>query len=130
MDHLLARCLKRAQMPLRPVDERLRLALERLASSLDENVSIADAAAAARLSPSRLMAIARTDLQCSLRSCRRWLRTFRVARAYAGGCSLTEAALAAGFSSSAHLSSAAREHFGIRPSDILAPGNRAAIRSL
>jgi AraC-like DNA-binding protein len=113
-----------------PIDDRLRRALAALGGSLDENLPVARAAAAAGLSPSRLMAIAHQQLGVPLRAYRRWLRTFQVARAYATGASLTEAALAAGFSSSAHLSVAAREHFGIRPSDILAPRNRAAIKAV
>ena len=101
-----------------------------LAATLDTNLSIDEVAAAARLSPSRLMTLAHTQLGASLRAYRRWLRAFQVARDYAAGASLTEAALAAGFSSSAHLSAAARDHFGIRPSDILTPHNRGGIRAV
>ncbi len=124
------RLLAREQLGTRPVDERLHLAISALAGALDENLSMAEIASAARLSPSRLMALAREQLGTSLRPYRRWLRAFDVARAYATGASLTEAALAAGFASSAHLSIAAREQFGIRPSDILAPQHRALIRTL
>ena len=56
-----------------------------------------------------------------------WTRAFAVARGYAAGASLTRAALDAGFASSAHLSATSRESFGIRPSQILSPGNRARI---
>ena len=51
-------------------------------------------------------------------------------RDYAAGLSLTEAAFAAGFASSPHLSVSTREQFGIRPSDVLRPANRATIRVL
>lgn len=115
---------------LRPIDDRLRSALHALEDTLDRNTPVAQIAAAARVSPSRLMALAREQLGTSLRSYRRWLRAFQVARDYAAGCSLTAAALKAGFASSAHLSVAAREHFGIRPSDILTPANRHAIRTV
>ncbi|AKU99133.1 Transcriptional regulator, AraC family [Labilithrix luteola] len=124
------RLLAHEQVGTRPVDERLQLAIGALAGALDENVSMAEIASVARLSPSRLMALAREQLGTSLRPYRRWLRAFEVARAYASGASLTEAALAAGFASSAHLSIAAREQFGIRPSDVLAPQHRALIRTL
>ena len=93
-------------------------------------MAIEELALAARLSASRLMALARRQLGSSLRQYRSWLRSFRVARDYAAGRSLTEAALEAGFASSAHLSAATREHFGIRPSDVLSPANRGAIRLL
>jgi AraC-like DNA-binding protein len=123
-------CLARDRLDLRPVDDRLRAALGLLAETLDENISISELASAARLSPSRLMGLAHSQLGASLRHYRRWLRAFRVARDYAAGVSLTQAALAAGFSSSAHLSAAARAHFGIRPSDILTPPNRRGIRAI
>jgi AraC-like DNA-binding protein len=35
-----------------------------------------------------------------------------------------------GFASSSHLVTAARAQFGIRPSQILSPGNRPAIRAV
>lgn len=122
--------LEGGRLGLRPIDDRLRTALGVVGATVDQNVSIDDIASAAGLSGSRLMNLAHAQLGASLRSYRRWLRAFRVARDYAAGASLTEAALAAGFSSSAHLSAAARAHFGIRPSDILTPRNRAAVRAL
>jgi transcriptional regulator GlxA family with amidase domain len=126
IDHALAS----ERLELRPIDERLQRAVAVLAETLDVNVGIDEVASAARLSASRLMSLAQTQLGVSLRGYRRWLRAFQVARGYAAGASLTGAAIAAGFSSSAHLSSATREHFGIRPSDVLKPGNRPAIRIL
>jgi AraC-like DNA-binding protein len=45
-------------------------------------------------------------------------------RAIAKGGNLTEAAHSAGFSSSAHLSSAFRQMFGLSPSSLLALGAR------
>jgi AraC-like DNA-binding protein len=123
-------CLAREGLRTRPIDDRLRIALDALGSALDHNLPVDDIAATAGLSASRLMALAREQLGSSLRLYRRWLRAFQVARDYAAGRSLTEAALAAGFASSAHLSSATREHFGIRPSDVLSPANRSGIRVL
>ncbi|MES1256058.1 MAG: AraC family transcriptional regulator [Acidobacteriota bacterium] len=111
----------------RPIDDRLRRAIETLDANLDDNLPIEAIASQVGLSPSRLMGLAREQMGTSLRSFRRWLRTFSVARDYAAGASLTTAAIDAGFSSSAHLSAAAREHFGIRPSQILTPGARASI---
>ena len=126
----LQRCLAREGLHPRPVDRRLRRALELLADDLDDNRAIEEIAAEAGLSPTRLMALARQQLGTSLRGYRRWLRSFHVARRYALGASLTDAALEAGFSSSAHLSAAAREQFGIRPSQLLTPHTRAAIRAV
>lgn len=126
----LARCLAREHLAPRPLDERLRRALTSLAGSLDDNLGVEELAASAGLSPTRLMALARAQLGTSLRGYRRWLRAFHVARQYARGASLTEAALEAGFASSAHLSMAVREQFGIRPSQLLTPRTRSAIRSM
>lgn len=111
----------------RPLDARLQRLVGALHAQLDDNVPLAELAGAVGLSEPRVMALARAQLGAPLRYVRRWLRTFAVARDYAAGASLTTAALAAGFASSAHLSIAAREHFGIRPSQILSPRTRDAI---
>jgi AraC-like DNA-binding protein len=124
------RCLALERLKARPIDDRLRSAIAALEGALDENLAVGEVAAAAHLSPSRLMALAHEQLGTSLRAYRRWLRAFRVVRDYAAGLSLTEAAFAAGFASSPHLSVTAREQFGIRPSDVLRPANRATIRVL
>lgn len=119
--------LRRESIQTAALDDRLARAIEVMTSSLHENVAIAELASAARVSPSRLMALAHAQLGSSLRGYRRWLRMFAVARAYASGASLTAAAHQAGFASSAHLSAAARGHFGIRPTDVLSPRARASI---
>ena len=121
-------CLAGEHLKARPIDDRLRSAMQTLAGTLDENLAIDEVAARVHLSASRLMTLAHDQLGTSLRAYRRWLRAFHVVRDYAGGMSLTEAAFAAGFASSPHLSNVAREQFGIRPSDILYPANRPAIR--
>ncbi len=123
------RCLARERLGAGPLDDRLQRAIARLADHLDENVSIDEAADVVGLSTSRLMALAQHQLGAPLRTYRRWLRAIRVTREFAAGASLTQAAHAAGFASSAHLAMAAREHFGIRPSDVLSPRSRDAIRS-
>jgi len=122
------RAVRRSVRHAREVDDRLRRALEAVAQALDENLPIEQLADTARLSPSRLMALARMHLGTSVRGYRRWLRTFEVARRYAGGASLTEAAFDAGFASSAHLASTSRASFGIRPSQVLSPRSRGSIR--
>ena len=121
-------CLAGAGLKVHPIDDRLRSAMQFLRGALDENLAIEDVAAIAHISPSRLMTLAHEQLGTSLRTYRRWLRAFQVVREYAAGLSLTEAAFAAGFASSPHLSNVAREQFGIRPSDVLHPANRAAIQ--
>lgn len=119
--------LSRERLDVRPVDPRLQRVTERMIQALSENMPIEELAAGVRLSPPRLMALCREQLGTSLRAYRRWLRAFDVVRRFAAGASLTRAACMAGFSSSAHLSSAAREHFGLRPSDVLSPASRQNI---
>lgn len=114
----------------RPLDARLSAAMAHLANSVDQNLSIEELASSVGLSATRLMTLAREHLGTSLRSWRRWMRAFEVARAYANGGSLTTAALDAGFASSSHLSSAARQDFGIAPSQVLTPRVRPRIVSL
>jgi AraC-like DNA-binding protein len=122
------RAVGRYGSPAVPLDDRLRRALDAVSGALDENVPVEVVAEAAGLSPSRVMALARAQLGSSLRGYRRWLRTFEVARRYAGGASLTAAAFEAGFASSAHLVTTARASFGVRPSQVLSPSSRGSIR--
>src|SRR6185295_10655625 len=115
---------RRADAIAAPIDDRVLRATAVIADALDENLPVDAIAASAGVSPSRLMALVRAQLGTSLRGYRRWLRMFQVARTYATGASLTAGALDAGFSSSAHLSAASREQFGIKPSQLLAPRRR------
>lgn len=126
----VARCLARHGLAPRPLDERVRRAVTAMTGALDDNTAVGELSAIAGLSATRLMTLCRAQLGTSLRGYRRWLRAFRVAEEYARGASLTEAALEAGFASSAHLSAAVREQFGLRPSRLLTPQTRAAIRAV
>lgn len=126
----VARALARQGIGPRPLDERVRRAVTAMTGALDDNCAVGELSAIAGLSAPRLMALCRAQLGTSLRGYRRWLRAFRVAEEYARGASLTEAALEAGFASSAHLSAAVREQFGLRPSRLLTPATRKAIRAV
>lgn len=81
-----------------------------------------DAAALACLSPSRFRARFDAELGLPFRRYRLWRRMAVVMRTIAHGGSLTEAAYAAGFASSAHLSSTFKRMFGLTASDLLALG--------
>ena len=82
------------------------------------------AARVADLSPSRFRHAVREVAGTSFRRYRLWRRMAAVARSLAAGDDLTTAALDAGFSSSAHLSSSFRAMFGIRPSELIAADTR------
>jgi AraC-like DNA-binding protein len=82
-------------------------------------------AARAGLSPSRFLHLFKAGTGVPLRRYRIWNRMGAAIRASSEGASLTEAAHAAGFASSAHFSSAFRDMFGMMPSDLtraLGPG--------
>jgi AraC-like DNA-binding protein len=82
-------------------------------------------AAQAGLSPSRFLHLFKAETGVPLRRYRIWNRMGAAVRASGEGASLTEAAHAAGFASSAHFSSAFRDMFGMMPSDLtraLGPG--------
>ena len=82
-------------------------------------------AARAGLSPSRFLHLFKAETGVPLRRYRIWNRMGAAIRASAEGASLTQAAHAAGFASSAHFSSAFRDMFGMMPSDLaraLRPG--------
>ena len=81
-----------------------------------------DAAALACLSSSRFRARFNAEVGLPFRRYRLWRRMAAVMRAIAAGGNLTDAALASGFSSSAHLSSAFKRMFGLAASDLVALG--------
>jgi AraC-like DNA-binding protein len=80
---------------------------------------IQEAAALACLSPSRFRSRFHAEIGLPFRRYRLWRRMAVVMRTIAAGGNLTEAAHAAGFSSSAHLSSAFRRMFGLSVSELL-----------
>ncbi|MCA6117209.1 helix-turn-helix transcriptional regulator [Bradyrhizobium sp. WSM 1738] len=75
-------------------------------------------AARAGLSPSRFLHVFKAETGVPLRRYRIWNRMGAAMRACGEGASLTDAAHAAGFASSAHFSSAFRDMFGMMPSDL------------
>ena len=81
-----------------------------------------EAAALACLSPSRFRARFAEEVGLPFTRYRLWRRMAVVMRTVAAGGSLTDAAHAAGFSSSAHLSTTFRRMFGLSARDLLATG--------
>lgn len=80
---------------------------------------LTELAAHAGLSASRFLHLFKAETGVPLRRYRIWNRMGAAVRACGEGSSLTEAAHAAGFASSAHFSSAFRDMFGMMPSDLL-----------
>lgn len=101
-------------------DHRLEQAIRAIDRHPDRFESIEQASAVAGLSTSRFQHLFRDATGTSFRRYRLWKRMAAVGRSLKCGDTLTVAALDAGFSSSAHLSSTFRSMFGIKPSDLLA----------
>ena len=93
-------------------DSRVREILAWVQGRLDYPVSLADAAELAGLSKARVrhLFVEQTGLQ--FRTYLLWLRLMKGLEAFASGASLTDAALGAGFSDSAHFSRTFRRMFG------------------
>ena len=108
--------------PHRPQDVRITRVVREIECRPDAFGRLQDAAALACLSPSRFRARFDAELGLTFRRYRLWRRMAAVMRTIAAGGSLTQAAHAAGFSSSAHLSSTFKRMFGLTASDLLSLG--------
>jgi AraC-like DNA-binding protein len=98
---------------------RISAALRLMRDEPHRSHRLTDLAQQAGLSPSRFLHLFKTETGVPLRRYRTWNRMGAAVRACREGASLTEAAHAAGFASSAHFSSAFRDMFGMMPSDLL-----------
>jgi AraC-like DNA-binding protein len=94
-------------------------ALAYLDEAIDGRPNLEEAAATAGISPSRLTHLFTEEIGIPFRNFVLWLRLRRVLDEVSEGANLTEAAFAAGFSDSPHLSKVFREHFGMSPSALL-----------
>ena len=108
--------------PHGPRDVRIARVIREIERRPNAFGRLQDAAALACLSPSRFRARFDAELGLPFRRYRLWRRMAAVMHTIAAGGSLTEAAHAAGFSSSAHLSSTFKRMFGLTASDLLALG--------
>jgi AraC-like DNA-binding protein len=93
-------------------DARVREILAWVQARLDYPVSLADAADLAGLSKARARHLFVEQTGLPFRTYLLWLRLMKGLEAFAGGASLTDAALDAGFADSAHFSRTFRRMFG------------------
>lgn len=100
-------------------DPRVEYVLRLLDDDPDAVRAIQDAGLRVGLSPSRLQTLLRAQVGIPFRRYRLWRRMAQVLRFVRAGGSLTDAAHAAGFASSAHFSTAFRRMFGLAPSRLL-----------
>ena len=100
-------------------DVRILAALRRMRDQPHRSHSMAELGACAGLSASRFLHLFKAETGVPLRRYRLWNRMGAAVAAFREGKSLTEAAHAAGFASSAHFSTAFRDMFGMMPSELL-----------
>lgn len=100
------------------MDPRVAAVVARAGQDREAEVTLADAAAVAGLSASRLSHLFVEQTGLSFKTYRLWIRLTRAVRLMAGGLTLTAAAHEAGFSDSAHFSRTFRRMFGIAPASL------------
>lgn len=102
----------------RITDERIAYAMQFIEEHLQENVTAKNAAAAACLSESRFSHLFRQQTGIAFSSYLVFRKLFYAYMAIAGGVSITEASLGAGFSSPSHFATVNKKMFGITASDL------------
>ena len=100
------------------MDLRIARALGYIRSRVRTPVSLADASAAAALSPSRFRHLFVQETGTSFRAYLLWLRINVAIEAAMAGASWTEAAHGAGFADSSRLTRTHKRMFGIEPTSI------------
>ena len=100
-------------------DERIAEVIYRIRSDPSDNVSNNTLADAVGLSGDRLQRLFKEVTGVPIRRYRLWHRLFVTSSMMALGSSLTDAALAAGFSDSSHLTHAFKSMLGMSPSTVL-----------
>lgn len=100
-------------------DPRIEQIVHRIQQQVARNVSAEELAQEVNLSVSRLVELFRIQVGVPIRRYRQWHRLFVTVTGVNRGESLTDAAIAAGFTDSAHFSHTFRVTLGMKPSDIL-----------
>lgn len=101
-----------------PGDARIERALDFLRGALRKPIALADAARAVHLSPGRFRHLFVAETGSSFRAYLLWLRLNEAIAVAMHGETWTEAAHAAGFADSAHLSRTFRRMFGLNPATL------------
>ena len=111
------------------IDYRIGSVLDRIRDRPNGEMSLAQAASLAHLSPSRFRHLFVAQTGISFRAYLLWARVeLAVARGMSGG-SWTEAAQQAGFADSAHFSRTCRSMFGVSPTMVVREDRAAAKQS-
>ncbi len=110
-----------APAPRAERDTRVEKVLEMIRKSPSQPFSADQLAQTVHLSPSRLSHLFRNDVGVPIRRFIVWSRLREVVTSALDGASLTDAAHAAGFSDTSHMSNTFRQMFGFAPSALFAP---------
>ena len=105
--------------PLKKVDARITQALEKIRREDVRKMSLEDAAKSVFLSPSRFAHLFKDEVGLPFRRYLLWRKLSRAMEEFGRGANLTNAAHAAGFSDSAHLTHTWRQMFGIPPTAMM-----------
>jgi AraC-like DNA-binding protein len=105
-----------SNLPQRHCDERIGQIIASLPTPLPERLPASALAKKAGVSLSRFQHCFRAHTGMALRPYLRWRRLLMAMAAMMQGCTITDAALAAGFADAAHFTRTVRLHFGIPPS--------------
>ena len=109
-----------------PPDGRIQRVIRLMKEDLSRSYSMSELAERVNLSPTRLVHLFKEEVGVPIRRFRQWHRMRVAAALIAGGDTLTDAALGAGFADSSHFSRAFRNMFGITPSSVF--GRAANVR--
>lgn len=105
------------------IDSRIEKVVSLIKQTVDDNLSVEDLANAVNLSVPRLVQLFKCQTGVPIRRYRLWHRLYITALRMGHGESLTDAAIAAGFTDSSHCSHTFRSMLGIKPSLILSQPN-------
>ena len=112
-------CWPACAAPVAKGDERVDKAIAHIRSRIDGPITLGEVAAAAALSPGRFRHLFVTHTGSSFRAYVLWTRLNVAIQFAMAGRSWTEAAHAAGFADSAHLTRTFRRMFGINPAALV-----------
>jgi AraC family transcriptional regulator len=105
--------------PRRSMDERVTQVLAFIRSQDARGLSLEQAARTVFLSPSRLAHLFKDEVGLPFRRYLLWRKLSRAMEEFGRGSNLTDAAHAAGFSDSAHLTHTWRQMFGLSPTGMI-----------
>jgi len=113
--------------PNHAIDSRVAKVVDKIKANVDDNISVEDLASHVNLSVPRLVQIFKKQTGVPMRRYRLWHRLYVTAVHMGKGDSLTEAALIAGFTDSAHFSHTFKSMLGMTASTMLLQPNSIKI---